>query len=89
MGQLVKGAIVILPFPFSDLSGFKRRPAFVVTDLSGDTIILCQIARKAKSDSVSVLIQNKDFSSNSLPINNFIRPNKMQTRPLSYPSPVN
>jgi mRNA interferase MazF len=79
MGQFVKGAIVILPFPFSDLSGSKRRPAFVVTELNGDDIILCQITSKAKSDTFSVLIQNKDFSSGSLPLDSFVRPNKIFT----------
>ena len=39
MGKFVKGDIVIIPFPFTDLSGSKKRPAFVVTDLSGDDII--------------------------------------------------
>jgi len=33
MGTFVKGEIVVLPFPFSDLSVSKRRPAFVLADL--------------------------------------------------------
>lgn len=50
MGQFVKGDVVIIPFPFSDLSNSKKRPAFVVTDLAGDDIIVCQITSKSKSD---------------------------------------
>jgi mRNA interferase MazF len=46
MGKFVKGDVVIIPFPFSDLSGNKKRPAFVVADLSGDDIIVCQITIK-------------------------------------------
>ena len=34
MGKFVKGDVVIIPFPFSDLTGNKKRPAFVVADLS-------------------------------------------------------
>jgi len=41
MGKFVKGDVVIIPFPFSDLSGGKKRPVFVVADLPGDDIIVC------------------------------------------------
>jgi len=47
MGEFVKGDVVVLPFPFTDLSDRKKRPAFVVADLSGDDIIVCQITSKA------------------------------------------
>ena len=43
MAGFVKGEIVVLPFPFSDLSAAKRRPALVLADLQGQDIILCQI----------------------------------------------
>ena len=34
MERLVKGDVVVLPFPFSDLSASKKRPAVVVADIS-------------------------------------------------------
>jgi len=40
MGQFIKGDVVIIPFPFTDLSGSKKRPAYVVADLPGDDIIV-------------------------------------------------
>ncbi|MDR0320466.1 MAG: type II toxin-antitoxin system PemK/MazF family toxin, partial [Treponema sp.] len=79
MGQFVKGDVVIIPFPFSDLSGNKKRPAFVVADLSGDDIIVCQITSKFKSDSFALAIGTPDFISGSLPVDSFIRPNKLFT----------
>jgi mRNA interferase MazF len=79
MGQFVKGDIVIIPFPFSDLSGGKRRPAFVAADLPGDDIIVCQITSKAKSDSFSLPLEARDFISGGLPVDSFIRPNKIFT----------
>jgi mRNA interferase MazF len=79
MGEFVKGDIVIIPFPFTDLSGTKRRPAFVVADLPGDDIIVCQITSKAKSDLFALTLEANDFISGSLPIDSFIRPNKIFT----------
>jgi mRNA interferase MazF len=77
VGHFIKGDVVILPFPFSDLSGSKRRPAFVVTGLPGEDIILCQITSKAKRDSFSVPISASDFLTGSLPLDSFVRPNKL------------
>lgn len=36
MARFVKGEVVIVPFPFSDLTQAKRRPALVVASLAGD-----------------------------------------------------
>jgi mRNA interferase MazF len=79
MGGFVKGDIVIIPFPFTDLTGRKKRPAFVVADLQGDDIIVCQITSKAKSDSLALPLETRDFISGSLPVDSFIRPNKIFT----------
>jgi mRNA interferase MazF len=53
MGRFVKGDVVVLPFPFSDLSATKRRPALVVAALRGDDIILSQITTANNSDGYS------------------------------------
>jgi mRNA interferase MazF len=79
MGKFVKGDVVIIPFPFTDLSGNKKRPAFVVADLEGDDIIICQITSKLKSDSLALSLNNDNFISGSLPVDSFIRPNKIFT----------
>lgn len=49
MGAFVKGDVVVVPFPFSDLSAAKRRPALVVAALSGNDVILCQITSRTVS----------------------------------------
>ena len=79
MGQLIRGDIVIIPFPFTDLSGNKKRPAFVVADLPGDDIIVCQITSTFKYDSFAIAITTKDFISGGLPVDSYIRPNKVFT----------
>ncbi len=36
MAKFVKGDIVVIPFPFSDLSQAKRRPSLVIVSLEGN-----------------------------------------------------
>jgi mRNA interferase MazF len=79
MGRFVVGDIVVILFPFSDLSGSKHRPAFVVADLPGDDIITCQITSRQKSDPFALPLTAADFISGNLPVDSFIRPNKIFT----------
>ena len=79
MGQFVKGSVVILPFPFSDLTGSKRRPAFVLADLDGDDAILCQITSRAHRDQYAIAVTGSDFSSGSLSVDSYVRTNKIFT----------
>jgi mRNA interferase MazF len=75
----MKGEVVVIPFPFSDLSGSKRRPALVIADWGGDDIMLCQITSQAKRDGLEIPLQAMDFTHGCLPINSHIRPNKIFT----------
>lgn len=79
MVRFVKGDVVTLPFPFSNLAGTKRRPALVVSDPMGDDLILCQITA-SRRDAYSVELTKSDFTSGSLPQDpSNIRPNKIFT----------
>ncbi|MFA5019784.1 MAG: type II toxin-antitoxin system PemK/MazF family toxin [Candidatus Pacearchaeota archaeon] len=40
--------IVLVDFPFSDLTKIKKRPALVINLLEGENIILCQITTKKR-----------------------------------------
>ena len=56
MERFVKGDIVVLNFPFTDLTGYKKRPALVVSTLSGNDFILCQITSKqSKNDEYAII----------------------------------
>lgn len=80
MGNLIKGEVVVVPFPFSDLSNSKRRPALVLADLPGKDVILCQITSQNVSiDNYAVSVSNSDFESGALPASSRIRPNKIFT----------
>jgi len=79
LGQFVKGDIVVLNFPFSDLSQTKRRPALVLEALQGNDVILCQITSQARIDAYSLPLEPSDFSSGSLNQSSRIRPNRIFT----------
>jgi len=80
MARFIKGDIVVVPFPFSDLSGSKRKPAFVLASLPGDDdIILCQITSKAAKDKYSITLSLQDFRTGRLPLESYIRPNRIFT----------
>ena len=79
MEKPLKGDVVVVPFPFSDLSNAKRRPALVAASLNGDDVILCQITSRARNDACSVSVSNEDFSSGGLPADSVIRPNRIFT----------
>jgi mRNA interferase MazF len=79
MERFVKGDVVVLPFPFSDLSGAKRRPALVLVDLPGDDLILCQITSRQTKDNYAIPLENTDFTLGSLPSSSSIRPTRIFT----------
>ena len=79
MERFVKGDVVVIPFPFSDLSASKKRPALVLAALEFDDYLLCQITSKAKSDRYSVKLEQKDFKEGSLKVNSFIRTGRLFT----------
>ncbi len=79
MVTFVKGDVVVVPFPFSDLSAAKRRPALVVAALTGDDVILCQITSRAVADSYAIPITDSDFTTGGLRQDSYMRPNRLFT----------
>jgi mRNA interferase MazF len=71
--------VVIVPFPQTDLAPGKRRPALVLVGLKGDDLILCQITSKARFDGYSVALGRQDFMAGGLPLDSFVRPNRLFT----------
>lgn len=79
MARFVKGDIVVVPFPFSDLTSAKRRPALVIAELEGDNLILCQITSQQIRDRYAILIDDSDFEDGTLRQTSNVRPNRIFT----------
>jgi len=79
VGRFVKGDVVVIPFPFSDLSASKRRPALVLVDLPGDDVILCQITSQAVSSPYAIPLRTGDFAVGGLNRDSNVRPDRLFT----------
>ena len=79
MGGFVKGDIVVVLFPFSDLRSAKKRPALVIAALDGDDVILCQITSRQITDQYSIPLRADHFSSGSLRQDSNVRTNRLFT----------
>jgi mRNA interferase MazF len=78
--MLKKGDIVIVRFPFTDASEYKKRPALVISNhqvnLTGDYLMV-QITSKDKKDALSLSIKPTDYLGEELPLKSFIRLHKI------------
>jgi len=72
MERFVKGDIVVLPFPYTDFSSVKKRPAVVIATLKGQNVILAQITTNQRNDKDLISLIKKDFASGSLSSDSFI-----------------
>jgi mRNA interferase MazF len=73
------GEVVLVPFPFSDLSQSKVRPAVCLADAGRGDWILCQITSSAYGDPAAVPLDAPDFASGGLLVPSFARPGKLFT----------
>ena len=79
MVKPVAGEVVVIPFPKTDSTGGKRRPALVIEDLPGPDLILCQITSRAHHDAFSVPLDTSDCERGELGQPCFIRPQRLFT----------
>ena len=88
MGALTAGEVVLVPFPFSDLSATKVRPALCLAMVGRSDYILCQITSQTYGDPNATALADADFSHGGLLVASFARPGKLFTghRSLVYRS---
>mgnify|MGYP001580833491 FL=1 len=77
MEGFVRGDVVVLEFPFSNLIQIKRRPSLVIKVPKGDDIIVCQITGRSYEKSVEIPIKKEDFHKGSLKVESYIRLDKI------------
>jgi mRNA interferase MazF len=70
---------VLVPFPFSDLSQAKLRPAIVLAAVGRDDWILCQVTSSPYGDALALALLDDDFARGSLRVASYARPGKLFT----------
>lgn len=73
------GKVVLVPFPFSDLSNSKLRPAAILANAGRGDWILCQITSNPYGDPYAIALTERSFVNGSLKINSVARPGKLFT----------
>jgi mRNA interferase MazF len=78
MEESMRGEVVVVPFPFSDQSQAKHRPALVLIDLPGADAVLAAITTGSKGPH-TVSLEAKDFVKGSLDHASYIHAAKLFT----------
>src|SRR5438876_10400365 len=73
------GEVVLVPFPFSNLSLSKVRPAVCLADAGRGDWVLCQITSSPYGDPTAVPLDAPDFATGGLLVASFARPGKLFT----------
>ena len=78
------GGVVLIPFPFSDLSASKLRPELVVAASGSGDWVCAQITSNPYSDSNATEITDADFQAGALRRVSYIRPGMLFTANEAY-----
>lgn len=79
MGVPSAGEVVLVPFPFSDLSQSKLRPAVCLAPAGRGDWVLCQVTSSPYGDPAALPIGAADFAAGGLRVASFARPGKLFT----------
>lgn len=73
------GTVVLVHFPFSDLSRSKLRPSIVLADAGRGDHVLCQVTSNPYADPIALSLTDDSFATGSLQRTSFARPGKLFT----------
>ena len=79
MGVFAAGEVILLNYPFSDLSRSKLRPGLILASASRCDWIVCQITSNPKADLTALPLTVQDFTSGGLQHVSYVRPGKIFT----------
>ena len=71
MGPFAAGQVVLVHFPFSDLTASKLRPAVVLAEAWRGDWVLCRITSKSYGDPKAVQLNAADFAQGCLRITSY------------------
>ncbi len=77
MEGFVKGDIVVIEFPYSNLKDSKRRPVLIIKVPKGGEVIVLQITSSSYEKSVEVLMKKEDFIEGNLKRDSNVRLDKL------------
>ena len=77
MNKIETGSIVLLSFPFTDGTGYKRRPALVLKDCEDGDMLVCRITSKIYRSKYDVYLD--DWLIFGLKLPSVVRIHKMAT----------
>lgn len=76
-------SIILVPFPYTDLSGAKKRPALVISSVDFNTksedVICCLITSNPEDRQYSIKITSKDMESGFLEFESKVKPYRLFT----------
>ncbi len=75
--------IVLVPFPYSDLSASKKRPVLIISNNTYnskyDDVVVCVITSNRYLDDYSVCLTNNDLETGILPEQSIVKAHKLFT----------
>jgi len=77
MERLVKGDVLVIEFPYSNLKNTKRRPVLILKVPKGEDIIVAQITGLSYEKSVEITLKNEEFKKGSLKRESYVRMDKI------------
>jgi mRNA interferase MazF len=79
MGPPSVGGVVIIPFPYSDLTKSKLRSALVLAEVGRGDFLICQISSQQYCDLHALLLNDSGFVSGGINLDSFIRGLRLHT----------
>lgn len=75
--------IILIPFPYSDFIGYKKRPVLVLSNslhhMNNNDMICCAITSSSKQFHKGIVLEKQDFESGYLRVNSAVIPSKLFT----------
>lgn len=81
--QFDPGDVVLVPFPFTDLTAKRTRPALIVSSSAYNKavadVVVCGITSNLANSAHSVLVTQADLASGTLPLTSRVKADKIAT----------